>query len=75
MRELANFYVERTRRRWLSGCLVTLVSLPIMCCCVILLPTLVFPALDSIAAGGNESTSKLVILGIGVIAYLLINLS
>jgi hypothetical protein len=68
MRELANLYVERTKRRWLIGCITTLVSLPIMCCCLILLPTVVFPAFDSIAASGNENTSMFVILGVGLVA-------
>lgn len=68
MREIASLYAERTKRRWINGCLTTLVSLPIMCCCLILLPTVVFPALDSVAAGGNENTTMFVILGIGLVA-------
>jgi hypothetical protein len=39
-----------------------------MCGCLILLPTVVFPLLDSVAAGGNKNTSMLVLLAVGLIA-------
>jgi hypothetical protein len=70
MRELTNLYVERTKRRWLIGCISTLVSLPLMCCCLILLPTVVFPALDNVAATGNENTTLFVMLGVGLVALI-----
>jgi hypothetical protein len=40
----------------------------VMCCCLVLLPTVILPFYDTIAAGGNEDTTRLVLVGIGLLA-------
>lgn len=68
MRDIGNLYVQRTKRRLFIGCISTLVSIPVGCCCLVLLATVIFPALDGIAAGGNENTATLVIVGVGLLS-------
>jgi hypothetical protein len=68
MRDTLSVFASGTKRRLMIGCISTLVSLPIVACCLALLITLGFPALDSLAAGGNGNTTLWVILGVGLVA-------
>ena len=70
MGEIASIYAARIKRRLLIGCISVLIGVPIMGCCVLLLPTVVFPALDGIAAGGGAINSGMVILAAGILALL-----
>jgi len=68
MREIGNVYVQSAKRRWLIGCLSALIGIPLMCGCLILFPTVIFPALDRLAAGENGNTSMLVVVGVVLVA-------
>jgi hypothetical protein len=68
MRDLGSLFAERFKRRLVVGCLSTVIGGVVGCCCLILLPTVFLPFLDTVAAGGNENTTMLVLLGIGLLA-------
>jgi hypothetical protein len=70
MGEIASIYAARIKRRLLIGCISALIGVPIMGCCVLLLPTVVFPALDSIAAAGGAINSGMVIIAAGILALI-----
>lgn len=53
MNQIGNVVVTNTKRRALVGCLTLLIGVPIMACCLILLGTVVFPGLDTLAVGDN----------------------
>jgi hypothetical protein len=72
MRQFASVYTTRTKRRLLNGCLAALVGLPLMCCCLVLIGTVGFPALDSLAAGGDQKSNLFVILGGGLVVLVLL---
>jgi hypothetical protein len=67
MRDMVNVYAAGTKRRLLIGCISTLVGIPIVGCCLVLLAIVVFPELDKLVAGGNGNTGMLVMLGIGLV--------
>jgi hypothetical protein len=68
MRDVVSVAAAGTRRRLMIGCLSALIGVPVMACCLTLMVTALFPALDSLAAGGNGNTSMLVILAAGLVA-------
>jgi hypothetical protein len=70
MRDLGSLFAERMKRRLVVGCLSTMIGGVVGCCCLILLPTVFLPFLDTVAAGGNENLTLLVVLGAGMIALL-----
>ena len=67
MRDMVSVYAAGTKRRLLIGCISTLVSIPIVGCCLVLLATVVFPGLDKLVAGGNGDMGMLVVLGIALV--------
>ncbi len=70
MREVGNLYIHNTKRRLIIGCISTLVSIPIMLCCLALLPTVVFPTLNKIATGGNENTPLVVMSIVALVSMI-----
>lgn len=66
MRDIGNIYIQQIKRRWLIGCLATLIGGPLMCLCLSLLVTVVFPALDQLSAGGGSNTTLLILAGAGL---------
>jgi hypothetical protein len=67
MRQVASLYVARTKRRLLIGCLSILVGGPVMCACLSLLPTVVFPTLDTIVENGYGNLTIPIILAVGLL--------
>lgn len=72
MRELTNLFVERTKRRWLFGCLSTLISIPVFCGCLFLLTNVVLPFMDNLARSGDENAIVYVLLGGGLVSFLIL---
>ena len=68
MREIASVYAARTKRRLIVGCISALVDLPAMACCLTLIVTVLFPALDNLAKAGNQNNAMYAILGVGALA-------
>jgi hypothetical protein len=68
MHEIVNNYSAQTKRRLLIGCISSLVAIPLMLCCLALLPTVVFPALDRLSIGGDTKTSMFIVVGAGLIS-------
>jgi hypothetical protein len=67
MRNIASDFAARTKRRLLISAISALVGLPAMCCCLVLIFTVLFPQLDRIAASGNSNTTIYIMLGIGLV--------
>ena len=72
MNQIGNVVVTDTKRRLLVGCLTLLVGVPIMACCLILLGTVVFPGLDSMAAGDNADMLSYILPLVGVLFLFMI---
>jgi hypothetical protein len=70
MRDIAATTISGTKRRLLIGCISTLVGLPAMAICLILIVTVLFPTLDKMVAGGNTNNAIYVILGVGLLAMI-----
>jgi hypothetical protein len=68
MRDIASVYTASTKRRLIIGCISALVAIPLVGCCLVLIGTVLFPALDKLAASGNQNTSVYIIVGIGLAA-------
>ncbi len=72
MREISGLFVEHTKRRLLVGCLSTLVSVPVMCCCLFGLFNFVLPFMDNLARSGDGNTAALVLVGGGLVALVVL---
>jgi hypothetical protein len=72
MRDLINLFVEHTKRRWLLGCLSTLISIPVFCGCLLFLTNVVLPFMDNLARGGDENAIVYVLLGGGLVSFLIL---
>lgn len=68
MRQLTDVSMEFAKRRLLLGCISTLVSIPVMCCCLFGLFNFVLPLMDSLARSGDGNTAVLVLVGGGLAA-------
>jgi hypothetical protein len=70
MKEMADLFIHRFKRRMLASCLTTLIGGPVMCCCLFGLFTYVLPAIDK--ANPAASQDILVQGGLGVLIILLV---
>ena len=68
MRDMASVFAAGTTRRLLIGCISAAVGLPAVACCLGLIFTVLFPALDGFVAGGKENTGLFAMLGVGLVA-------
>ncbi len=68
MRDTGSLFSAGIRRGLFIGCISTLVAIPIIGGCLVLLPTVIFPGLDQLAAGGNGNTAMLVVLALVLVA-------
>lgn len=68
MRQLTDVSMEFAKRRLLLGFISTLVSIPVMCCCLFGLFNFVLPLMDSLARSGDGNTAVLVLVGGGLAA-------
>ena len=69
MNQVGNVIVQNTKRRFLIGCLSALIGLPLMACCLFFIATVVFPALDKMAASSEVDAGSmgLIIVGISIL--------
>jgi hypothetical protein len=72
MRQLTDLTVEYTKRRLFVGCISTLVSVPVMCCCLFGLFNFVLPLMDNLARRGDGNTAALVLVGGGLVALVVL---
>lgn len=67
MQEPNNHNAGRLTQRWLTECIFTRFSLPIMCGCVILLLIVFFTIMDALFGDGKQLTIPLFLLVIGMV--------
>jgi len=70
MRDIASDLTSRVKRRLLIGIISTLVGIPMMCCCLVFIYTVLFPQLDQVVASGNANAPMWIMLGVGLITLL-----
>jgi len=66
MNEVLGSAVGQTKRRLLIGCLTLLIGVPVIGCCLLVMFTMILPALDSSISSGDNSSfpAWLLILGL-----------
>ncbi len=69
MQKMGNYVGANVGRRLMIGCITLLIGVPIIGCCLVLLFTVLFPALEtgSVTGGGNNSLLLIVIAFILII--------
>jgi hypothetical protein len=70
MRQLSDVSIEFAKRRLFLGCISTLVSVPVMCCCLFGLFNFVLPLMDNLARSGDSNAAAIVLVGGGLVALL-----
>jgi hypothetical protein len=72
MRQLTGVTTEYAKRRLFVGCISTIISIPVMCCCLFGLFNVVLPFMDNLARSGDGNTTAIVLVGGGLVALVLL---